>query len=130
VVVVVIPANVFGGRSRQAASPWPALVPGTVPEEQIRGLLRQSKKIQAIKLYHEATGVGLKEAKDAVEAMERGQAVAAIPTVVTDAASQGAIVDLLRQGKKIQAIKLYRDATGAGLADAKEAVEALERSNR
>jgi ribosomal protein L7/L12 len=34
--------------------------------------LRRGKKIQAIKIYREATGVGLKQAKDAVEAMARG----------------------------------------------------------
>jgi ribosomal protein L7/L12 len=35
--------------------------------------LSAGKKIEAIKLYRQRTGVGLKEAKDAVEAMERGQ---------------------------------------------------------
>jgi ribosomal protein L7/L12 len=34
--------------------------------------LRRGKKIQAIKIYREATGVGLKQAKDAVDAMVRG----------------------------------------------------------
>ncbi|GAB7033246.1 ribosomal protein L7/L12 [Streptomyces sp. NPDC021749] len=33
------------------------------------------------------------------------------------------IDELLAQGKKIQAIKLHREVTGAGLAEAKEAVE-------
>lgn len=32
---------------------------------------------------------------------------------------------LVRQGKKIEAIKLYREATGLGLAEAKTAVERL-----
>lgn len=32
---------------------------------------------------------------------------------------------LLRAGKKIQAIKVYREATGAGLREAKEAVDKL-----
>ncbi|MGD3111084.1 ribosomal protein L7/L12 [Streptomyces sp. YGL11-2] len=31
--------------------------------------------------------------------------------------------ELLAEGKQIQAIKLYREITGAGLAEAKEAVE-------
>jgi ribosomal protein L7/L12 len=35
------------------------------------------------------------------------------------------VVALLREGKTIQAIKAYRDATGVGLAEAKEAVERL-----
>jgi len=39
---------------------------------QITELLNRGEKIEAIKLYREATGVGLKESKDAVEAMEAG----------------------------------------------------------
>jgi ribosomal protein L7/L12 len=38
--------------------------------EVIQTYLRQGRKIQAIKAYRELTGVGLKEAKDAVERME------------------------------------------------------------
>lgn len=37
------------------------------------------------------------------------------------------IMVLIRGGQKIQAIKLYRGATGAGLAEAKAAVDHLER---
>ncbi|NYE35256.1 ribosomal protein L7/L12 [Nocardioides cavernae] len=36
---------------------------------EVRELRRSGKTIQAIKVYRERTGVGLKEAKDAVEAM-------------------------------------------------------------
>jgi len=35
--------------------------------------LQKGKKINAIKIYREATGVGLKEAKDYVDALEREQ---------------------------------------------------------
>jgi ribosomal protein L7/L12 len=38
------------------------------------------------------------------------------------------IVGLLKQNRFIEAIKLYRDITGARLADAKAAVEAIEKS--
>ena len=37
------------------------------------------------------------------------------------------IVNLLRQGRKIEAIKIYRERTKLGLKEAKDAVEALER---
>ncbi|MFI7670034.1 hypothetical protein [Nocardia sp. NPDC049526] len=37
------------------------------------------------------------------------------------------IDELIRQGKKIHAIKLYRNLTGRSLRDAKAAVEARER---
>ena len=35
------------------------------------------------------------------------------------------VIALLRQGRKIEAIKVYREMTGAGLAEAKAAVEAM-----
>ncbi|MFJ7155165.1 ribosomal protein L7/L12 [Streptomyces sp. NPDC101118] len=35
--------------------------------DRVRALLRDGKKIEAIKVYRELTGEGLKEAKDAVE---------------------------------------------------------------
>lgn len=37
----------------------------------VRELLAGGRKIEAIKMYREATGVGLKEAKDAVDAIEQ-----------------------------------------------------------
>jgi hypothetical protein len=39
-------------------------------KEQIRSLLLQGNKIEAIKIYRETTGLGLKESKDAVELIE------------------------------------------------------------
>lgn len=37
---------------------------------EVKELVTQGRKINAIKLYREQTGVGLREAKDAVDAME------------------------------------------------------------
>ncbi len=92
--------------------------------------------IPAIKRYRAATGVGLKDAKDAVEAM--AAELAGRPPVRPDpdaettdgftaapSPSDPVAVELFA-GRKIQAIKRYRDTTGAGLKDAKEAVEAIE----
>jgi hypothetical protein len=39
----------------------------------------------------------------------------------------GPVYAAIRTGKKINAIKLYRELTGASLADAKSAVESMER---
>ncbi|MBL8933136.1 MAG: ribosomal protein L7/L12 [Archangium sp.] len=86
-------------------------------------LLRAGQKIEAIKQYRQLTGVGLKESKDAVEAMERGEAAPVVPTAPAPASSVQA---LLREGRKIEAIKLYREQTGLGLKEAKDAVEAME----
>lgn len=95
--------------------------------ERIVALLRAGQKIEAIKIYREATGRGLKEAKDAVEAIERrdvafspGQAAEQLG--VSEEFAQRLETAFRDQGK-IPAIKLYRETTGAGLKEAKEAVE-------
>ena len=41
-------------------------------EQQVRALLDDGQKIAAVKLYKDQTGVGLAEAKEAVEALEAG----------------------------------------------------------
>ena len=48
-----------------------AAQPGAVPDwmSEVHALKESGNLIQAIKVYRERTGVGLKEAKDAVEAM-------------------------------------------------------------
>jgi hypothetical protein len=51
-----------------AEPPTPAPEPGSLDAE-ILGLMQGGKKIQAIKLYRERKGVGLKEAKDFVESL-------------------------------------------------------------
>jgi large subunit ribosomal protein L7/L12 len=43
---------------------------GVTPTQQLTALIRGGRKIEAIKLYRSQTGVGLREAKDAVDAME------------------------------------------------------------
>lgn len=83
------------------------------------GLLREGRKIEAIKLYREQTGVGLAEAKAAVEAMDRGEPVAAPP------GPEASVEALVAAGRTIDAIKRYREQTGASLADAKAAIDAL-----
>ncbi|PZS28112.1 MAG: 50S ribosomal protein L12 [Pseudonocardiales bacterium] len=60
-------ATGYGAVSSGAASAqWPA-VGGDALSAEILDLLGRGRKIEAIKVYRERTGVGLKEAKDAVE---------------------------------------------------------------
>ena len=49
--------------------------PGSL-EDRILPLLQSGEKIEAIKLYRQKTGLGFKEAKDAVEALAAGQPIA------------------------------------------------------
>lgn len=46
---------------------------------------------------------------------------------MSDSDFETELLDLLRSGHKIEAIKLYRQYTGQGLAEAKTAVERLEK---
>lgn len=97
-------------------------------EDQIRELLASGNKIAAIKRYREATGVGLAEAKSAVESLEAGGTFAIRdPADGSDLTDQ--IVSLLGRGEKIEAIKLYREKFRVDLRGAKEAVERIGEQN-
>ena len=120
-------------------------LPDGIPTEDeslllhLRALLATGREIDAIKLYREKYFVGLKKAKDAVEAIEAGlqdslpggrnppDATASQPAAGLDrAAFLAELLGLARQGNKIEAIKRYRQVYPVGLKEAKDAVEAIE----
>jgi|GEM_PF-1277782 len=113
-----------------------ALASGGDPLQAVREQLERGNKIEAIRLYREATGSGLKEAKEAVEAMEDGKTVmGAAATLVSagplttygnSAEAMDAIKAELRADRKIQAVKIYREYFDVGLAAAKDAVDQIE----
>lgn|GEM_PF-2551440 len=93
---------------------------------EIERLARSGEKIEAIKLYREQFGVSLADAKDAVDAIARGEAVPSAPDRVTRAAgSDDAVRALIDKGELIDAIKLYREVHDVGLKEAKDAVDAM-----
>lgn len=93
---------------------------------EIRDALARAGKIEAIRLYRERTGAGLAEAKNAVEAITAGR-LAARPELGSPGYPyfELELVELLRKGRKIAAIKAYRERTGLGLKESKDAVEAI-----
>jgi len=103
--------------------------------DALAAALVRGRKIEAIKIYRAATGVGLKEAKAAVDSLEAGlppsTGVAAGESIGRNSArplEPAALVAVqaeLARGQKIRAIKAYREATGASLLAAKRAVEAI-----
>jgi hypothetical protein len=64
----------FGGQA--AAGPGRPAFPGLSPQAQgeIGALVAQGKKIEAIKLVRAQTGMGLKDAKNLVDAIATGRA--------------------------------------------------------
>ena len=93
-------------------------------EEEVRLLLSQNKKIAAVKLVHTHYKCGLKEALDIVENINRGQAIFVADNRDIDAE----ILSYLSQGKKLQAVKVYKDFARVGLSESKKYVEDLEHS--
>ncbi len=103
---------------------------GLTPDQvqKIHQLLHAKQIIQAIQLYREATGVSLANAKAAVEEMALVE-VTKPPSGVRsydDPVMESKIKSLLAKGKKIDALKIYREEYGIGLNEAKDAVERIE----
>jgi large subunit ribosomal protein L7/L12 len=109
-------------RSCGASIPEPATTTVDL-EREVRSLLEQGRKLEAVKVYKVHTGCGLKDAKDAVEALQRGASLPEPEKVDTELEAE--ILNLLGRGEKIKAVKLYRDRTAANLMESKLAVEAM-----
>jgi len=132
---VIVPEELrSGGRSDSRTSPegTPGLnqVPGEF--QAVLKLAQAGRKIEAIKLYRAITNAGLAEAKTAVERMAAGQPVQ-FGGLQTSSRGGSPLSDpqlaqikaQLEAGNKIEAIKLYRQFTGVGLKEAKDAVEGV-----
>lgn len=87
----------------------------------IASLWRHNDKIAAIKRLREETGMGLAEAKHALESQLDVDDGLEPPR--EGAELRAAIETALAGGDKIVAIKLLKDATGIGLKDAKDRIE-------
>jgi ribosomal protein L7/L12 len=141
-IVAAILRRSWGGSLDRVPAPTDVLPQGVryhsvadVPAEnlaEIRALLVQGNKIQAIKQLRELTGLGLKEAKDAVEGMDAGS-YETTPASSQPSSSQFSgqaleeIRSLVEHGNKIGAIKRVRELTGLGLKEAKDYVDSIPR---
>ncbi|MNK67656.1 50S ribosomal protein L7/L12 [compost metagenome] len=111
-----------------------------LPPEAIAALER-GNLIEAIKIVRERTGMDLKSSKEAVERYAnsgapadwqegdwgRGEAAAETGSGMQGngpAAVPAAALAALARGQKVEAVRLTREATGLGLAEAKQLVEA------
>lgn len=97
---------------------------------EVQHLLKRHQKIEAIKLVRSIHGTGLKEAKEWVEKVERGEP-APSPDISINPPRPGPTVEevalpLLQRGEKIEAIRAVRELTGLGLLECKALVERLQ----
>ena len=128
-LVVVRGVNRSSRSTRLGISPVPRTV-DAVTIQRVSELVTANEKVKAIKIFREATGATLKEAKDAVDAWDprrhMGQpAAAATPQAsAADELSIGARAVRSTSGD-IHAIKYVREQTGWGLVEAKAYVDRL-----
>jgi ribosomal protein L7/L12 len=104
-------------------------MPGLTPDQvqKIHKFLHNKQLMQAVKIYHDATGVSLAEARDAVEEMARNE-FSKPPSgvrVYDNPVLESKIKSLLTKGKKLEAVKIYRAEYGSSLNEAKAAVEQI-----
>jgi ribosomal protein L7/L12 len=134
IVVVAVVAYALGRRSRRGGdlvgdqlAVRTAVAPRPDVEDEARRLVAAGRKIEAIKIYREATGTGLAEAKAAVERLAAGAPPEPLApqtaTELGDLATQAR--EMKRRGDTIRAVKLVRTATGLSLREAKDFVDSL-----
>ena len=111
---------------------------------QALSLLRDGKRIEAIKAVRTESGGGLKESKEKIDEislrMEMGQQVIAsgMPIQSRQSSSEPlsgldldvpeSVIALLRNGRQIEAIKELRKSSGLGLTEAKSIIDRLNGS--
>lgn len=95
--------------------------------QRIADLIAQDRKLEAVKLLRETTGMDLQRAVEEVERLssETGEPAGA-PAPAVPGEIPAEVRELALQGKKIEAIKLLRERSrGLGLKEAKDLVETI-----
>lgn len=90
------------------------------PSQIVYNHIKEGRKIEAIKILCEETGISLKDAKEFIEKFELKN-FSKQPSIE----ASESVLNHLRKGSKIGAIKKNRKETGMGLKDSKEAVEKI-----
>jgi ribosomal protein L7/L12 len=92
------------------------------PPEALEAL-RQGNALEAIKRLRDSAGLG--EARQRVDARAPGFPATPPPPDLMRALPPDAAMALAR-GNKIEAIKIYRELTDVGLAEAKQVIDGIE----
>jgi ribosomal protein L7/L12 len=143
VLIVALPfvlTKLLSGKSRDADKVLGAHVPAArtaeaandamTLETEVKSLIAQGRKIEAIKLMRESNNLSLEAAKDSVEAIEQhgrptlGE-MGMMSTIRLAQQLSKEVHELVASGQKVEAIRLVRDQTGLGLKEAKELVDRL-----
>lgn len=110
---VIVPSEMFysGGASR-AHVDLSSLTGRALKIAEIQREIQRGNKINAIKIFRETFGASLKEAKDAVEAMERGESVDISGMQVQ---THSNVIDLRNNPEALDAVKKAGFAIGGSI---------------
>jgi ribosomal protein L7/L12 len=117
VAVIVIVSRLRGGPAPGSAAP--------ASPAEVKRLIDAGEFVEAIRQYRQLTGLGLYEAKQAVDRMRISGAWEAPAASAPAAAGDDDVAALVRSNKLIEAIKLYQSKHGVDLTTAKQAVDKL-----
>jgi hypothetical protein len=99
-------------------------------DPEIQAAVASGHKINAIKIYRELTGVGLKEAKDAVEYFEKHPDILSEKKKAPELRlSDSGIRDLIVKGRTEEAVEIYQKFAGVDEYTARDAVEQIKRDS-
>ncbi|MBX9938638.1 MAG: hypothetical protein K2Y32_05265 [Candidatus Obscuribacterales bacterium] len=133
--------NLFAKQLAKPFKPGRRLTISKEAAEEIATLLKNNKRLEALKELRAASGADLKRAKEVIDRVAAGQSFRSMVSLngeeQADSDSETELKQieeelddrlrkLLEKGRKIDAIKLYREQTGASLKEAKEAIEARD----
>lgn len=136
VLAVVVVLSMLLERRRASSGPSLPVVRPPLDQETVRAvsdLVTRDRRIEAIKVLRDATGLGLRESKEWVDGWQPGSS--AMPPTTAPSAQHPddvAIARLTDEARSIRdasgpdkAIKHVRTSTGWGLLDAKRWVDRL-----
>ena len=95
--------------------------------QKIAELIRQGRKIEAIKLLRETTGVSLKQAKEEIDRIEESFGITPPRASIQENSINLSpeVLALIEQGNKAEATKLLSNEAGLDLKQAKTVVNAV-----
>ena len=94
-------------------------------EQQLDEIRSATSKLHAIKIYKGLTGASLLESKQFVESLEDFQRAGSTSNGGLSDEVIDKVLDLLSAGKKVAAIRLYRNHTGKTLMESRAFIEDL-----
>lgn len=105
--------------------PAPARPLDQAAVDEALALVRARRKIEAVKLVRERTGMGLAEAKDTVDALEEGRSVPVAPTPGHSLADR--VRELLGRDRVAEAVVLVSRETGMTESESARFIGSLDR---